>query len=350
MSIFDNFNKRVMRGTNNSKELKTLQLTESFNKYLTHTPTGVTVPVTNPDDFPSLVELEGIDVGICHEEEIIVNDIVYNDKKALDEKYVKVKNNSLIDVGCYFFMDNSWWIIQFKDHKEINNAKRFTARRCNQFISYKYDRKIVKLPVSIENLTMYADGIEAVKYNSTLNAKRHIWYGSNPLSRTIKVGTRIMLRNSSVFMATHINDFEYNGNETGSNGLIKTLVSQCDLVDRDDLENGVAWNDEYKTIDYEFADIVGNIEVAIGSENTYVAKKGDNYGEEIEDCNGEWKIVNDEVNGQKVVTIEKQDSNSCKIKIEPNIFAVGHIFTLQYVVPDEETEVRDSLDILIKGV
>lgn len=340
MNLFEKFNNRVMRGTTNSKELKTLQMRESFNKYLGSCPTGITIPITNPECFPSLTPIEGYDIGICHEEEIIVNDIVYNDKKALDEKYIKVRHDSQVDIGCYFYMDKSWWLIQFKDHKEIDCYKRFTARRCNQIIRYYDDEVLFDLPVSIENLTMYADGLAMLKYNTTLDSKRHIWYGSNPISRKLKIGMRVMLTGQTVFMATHINDFEYNS-EVGRPGLLKTLVSQCDLIDKDDLENNIAWNDKTDVIDYNYKEIIGNIKVSIGSETTYTSNV-DNDLENPENCT--WELDK----RYSYVKIVNQNATSCKIKVEKDISNIGEKFKL--LLKDSKGDTINQLEILVKGV
>ncbi|WP_236732403.1 hypothetical protein [Clostridioides difficile] len=174
-------------------------------------------------------------------------------------------------MGCYLFYDNCYWLTIFKEHKEMDTYKHFIIKRCNQFFNYKYKGQMYKIPIAVENLTLYSDGMADNKYTSISDTKRQLYFGSNPVTKTIDIDTRIMLTNKTVFRVTSINDFEYNGRETGADGLIKAICLQDALISKDDTINNIAWNklSENDNVIIPFDKIIGDEFINLGEENEY---------------------------------------------------------------------------------
>ncbi len=262
-SYISNYKKRIGLGCSTPKEKRILQLRLSFKKYLKETPTCIEVTITDIDK-------------ICITEDtkraiVAINDITNNDKRALDEKNLLVESDLNVDVGCYLFYDNCYWLTIFKEHKEMDTYKHFIIKRCNQFFNYKYKGQMYKIPIAVENLTLYSDGMADNKYTSISDTKRQLYFGSNPVTKTIDIDTRIMLTGKTVFRVTSINDFEYNGRETGADGLIKAICLQDALISKDDTVNNIAWNDlsENDSVIIPFSKIIGEEVINLGEENEY---------------------------------------------------------------------------------
>ena len=80
----------------------------------------------------------------------------------------------------------------------------------NQFIRYEYKGIVYDLPVLMEDDTN-SDGLQQVKYATTVDTRRAITYGANYITKTISVGQRFMIKSKDVYKVTNISDFEYNG-------------------------------------------------------------------------------------------------------------------------------------------
>lgn len=324
MSITDAFKFISARGKTDLKEVKVTKIREGFEKYRLQSPTGVTVPITRKQQFPNLKEMDTMT--------IIVNDIVRNDKRALDEKYVKVRHDADVGVGCYFYMHDVWWLLQFEDVDAIDTYKGFTARRCNQYLKYKYKGVIYDIPISIENLTMYSDGLAEVKYGTSPDTKRNIWAGANEITTSIKIGLRLMLTNLTVFTVTTINDFETNADCTGEDGLFKFLCSQTLLLKEDDKDNNIAWNGDDDTSKIDKEGIRGDDELYIGSTNTYESLLGEDV---------KWRVDTD------LVELKDLGNGKCTITVSGNISLIGNGFKLY--VCDAQDNILSQLLIKIRG-
>ncbi len=262
-SYISNYKKRIGLGCSTPKEKRILQLRLSFKKYLKETPTCIEVPITDINE-------------VCITEDtkravVAINDITNNDKRSLDEKNLLVESDLNVDVGCYLFYDNCYWLTIFKEHKEMDTYKHFIIKRCNQFFNYKYKGQTYKIPLSVENLTLYSDGMADNKYTSVSDTKRQLYFGSNPITKTIDIDTRIMLTGKTVFRVTSVNDFEYNGRETGIDGLIKAICLQDALISKDDTINNIAYNELSKNdnVIIPFDKIMGDEFINLGEENEY---------------------------------------------------------------------------------
>lgn len=321
MSYWDNYQSRVLKGATTSKERITNDLEQTFEKYLNQSPTCIEVPISMPNQFPDLTELS--------KELVSINDISNNDKKSLDEKKLLTRNSLDIDLGCYLYYDHSWWLVIFKESKTINSYKKYIIRRCNQIIKYKYRGKIYDIPVSILNMTLYADGLQNNVYTSRQDAKRDVWYGSNEITNSIDIKTRLMLTRKTVFEVTHVNDFEYPG-------LIKVLVNQVESFDTDDKDNNVAWNPDDKDNSFETTHkIQGNKFIYQGGKNTY----------KIDGLSTiEWLLKE----SSEYVTLINNSDGTCTIQASSLSQSIGTKVIL--IARDKSSSVVvDSLTITIRG-
>lgn len=321
MSYWDNYQSRVLKGATTSKERITNDLEQTFEKYLNQSPTCIEVPISIPNQFPDLTKL--------NKELVSINDISNNDKKSLDEKKLLTRNSLNIGLGCYLYYDNSWWLVIFKESKTINSYQKYIIRRCNQIIKYKYSGKVYDIPVSILNMTLYADGLQSNVYTTRQDAKRDVWYGSNEITNSIDIKTRLMLTRKTVFEVTHVNDFEYPG-------LIKVLVNQVESFDTDDKDNNVAWNPNDKDNSFETTHkIQGNKFIYQGGKNTY----------KIDGLSTiEWLLKE----SSEYVTLINNSDGTCTIQASSLSQSVGTKVIL--IARDKSSSVVvDSLTITIRG-
>lgn len=321
MSYWDNYQSRVLKGATTSKERITNDLEQTFEKYLNQSPTCIEVPISMPNQFPDLTKL--------NKELVSINDVSNNDKKSLDEKKLLTRNSLNIDLGCYLYYDNSWWLVIFKESKTINSYQKYIIRRCNQIIKYKYSGKVYDIPVSILNMTLYADGLQSNVYTTRQDAKRDVWYGSNEITNSIDIKTRLMLTRKTVFEVTHVNDFEYPG-------LIKVLVNQVESFDTDDNDNNVAWNPDDKDNSFETTHkIQGNKFIYQGGKNTY----------KIDGLSTiEWLLKE----SSEYVTLINNSDGTCTIQASSLSQSIGTKVIL--IARDKSSSVVvDSLTITIRG-
>ena len=335
MGYIKKYKKRVGLGAKSAKEFTLNEIERNFMAYLNENPTCQELPMTDPEEVLITDKTKKV---LC-----AIHDLTNNDKKALDEKQILVPKDTNIDVGCYFFFDNCYWIIIFKEHKSMNTYKKFIARRCNQILNYKYRGVVYPIPISIENLTMYSDGLADLKYTSQQDSKRMITFGSNPVTRSIIANTRIMLTGKTVFRVTHINDFEYNGAYTGAEGIIKTLVLQTTIRDEDDLVNNIAWNENSEALAETptVKKIVGDNKVMVGSKKTYVSQDLD--------FSTSWRIdTHDGSNYKDFLKMKISEKNELTITATTNVNYVGTTFDV--VLFNVNTlEVFDKMEVSIKG-
>ena len=327
MSYFDNYKKRVLGASNTIKNREIAEMTNEFEEYLQSAVTSDYFSYTKVDELPDLETNE--------KELMIINDVSQNDKTALDEKILLCRLNVNIDVGSYVYFNGNWFVIEFEENKSIQTHKKYIMRRCNNTLNFNYKGKIYNIPLSISNLTLYSKGIKDTKYLSEADAKRDVFIGSNPITRAIERGNRIMLNNLSTFRITHINDFEYTRRYDEEAGLIKWIVVQTLVLNEDDKENNVAYNpiSEPDTIGTD--KIHGKDSIFINELNKY----------KIE-CNREVEFILDfdYVN----IAIIKQGNNECTLKHNDSMDDLGEYFSL--IARDKETnETIDIKNILVKG-
>lgn len=183
----------------------------------------------------------------------------------------------------------------------------------------------------------YSDGLQDIRYTTHGDSKASISYGTNEITKTIDVGTRVMFTNKTTFRITNINDYEYNGAYTGADGLIKSLVLQTALLNNDDLKNNIAWNPD--SVSNEISQdnkIKGDKFIYIGAKNKYNIVYANNQIE--------WVLDNDYV----FCHIISQNDNGCVLESEALANYVGASVNL--IAMDKITKnVIDIKTVMVRG-
>ena len=334
LSYLDNYKKRVLLGSNNRREKLVKQAEKTFEKQLIESPSSVKVKATLPDEINVLENKNEID---C-----IIIDISDNDIKAFDQKYILVRKDENFDIGCYVEFDGAYWLAAFKEHRTLNTHKKFTLYKCNNIWNYKVNGIVYRFPIYVQNLSLYSDGLADNKYTSQEDGKVSVYYGENPITKSAKVNTRIMIENRLTFRMTNINDYEFRSNHN-SKCAIKSMLLQTTLLDKDDLENNIAWNEcsDIENIDTTTPKIVGDKKVMLGSKKTYKCSNNIDYKH--------WEIECNNLELKKLIKFETPGGGDkhCEIKFPSNVKFVGEVVTLKLFASNI---LRDTLDIVIRSI
>lgn len=146
MNYLERYKSRVLQGFNTVMERDRYDLVLEFERYLTESLTSHEVFYSKINEFP--------DLETNSKELMIINEISENDRKALDEKFLLTRIAANIEVGCYIYWQDNWWVLISQDKDTLESYKKFTIRRCNQYFNYVYKGKLYKIPISIENMTL----------------------------------------------------------------------------------------------------------------------------------------------------------------------------------------------------
>lgn len=324
MNYFDLYKNRVLGESTNIREKEVSEMVSEFDNYLNQSLTSHEVYYTKVDELP--------DINTNEKKLMIINDISKNDKKVYDEKKLLCSLDTNIAVGSYIYWDNSWWLIVFSENKSVKTCKKFTMNRCNQYLNYVHKGKLYKIPMTVTALTLYSDGLADMVYTSMGDAKNRVYFGTNPITRTIDVGTRMMISNKTVYRVTNLTDFEYNSN-TGDNGLISAIILQTSILKEDDVENNIAYNDISKN---DASKIKGEDVIYLYDENKYEIE----YEGEVE-----FRLDFDYVN----TVIISQGNNKCIVRHNDSMEDLGS--TVLLIAKDKNTqETIDIKNILVRGV
>ena len=332
MSSIDRFRRRSQRNGKTPKEKMLNEIKRNFNKHIDESLAGYEVQATVPNEVNITENTRTI--------KCLINNVTLNDQRVLDEKYLHVNADEDIEIGCYIKWQDTYWLLMFMEHNSVQSHKTFTMRRCNSIIKYRLNDTVWDIPVSIENLTMYSDGLADLKLTSQPDSKRHISYGSNPVTRTIKLGHRLMIGRETVFRVTHINDFEYNSKFSGSNGLIKALVLNTSFISNDDKENGIAYNKQVIVEESNDDAIDGETEICLGSISKYTVKNG---------SSNVWYSIDFIDSKYEFATILEDGNGMCKVKVTNDSRFVGKKFILNVHSTGNKEPVA-SMEIKIVGL
>lgn len=322
MNSVSRFKRRVQRSGETFKEKALNEGIRNFRKTLRENPTCVKVQATIPDEI-SVTEDTGTILAM-------ITDVALNDQRALDDKYIHVDIDENIDVGCYVKWQGIDWLLVYQEVNGFTTHKTFVMKRCNQIFRFKQNGIVYDIPVSATNLTLYSDGLADGVYLSRADAKRNIKFGSNPVTRSIDIGNRIMLTKKTVFKITHIDNFSYNG-------LVACIVGQVALTPKDDLENNIAYNpnSEKEDLDHPVDEVViyGSDEIYLGGEEDYYTNHDDNVEWEVKDDSGCFSFnINKGILRLSTGSNSKLIGNSCEIfvKIDGQIVASKKITIIGY--------------------
>ena len=330
-SYLDNYRKRVSLGATDRREKLISQAERTFEKQLMESPSAKRLKATLPGEIDVL--------GNTNEIDCILLNISDNDIKAFDQKYLLVRKDENFDIGCYVEFDGAYWLATFKEHRTLDTHKKFTLFKCNNIWNYRKNGVLYKFPIYVQNLSLYSDGLADNKYTSQEDGKVSIYYGENPITKGININTRIMIGNRLTFRITNINDYEFKSNHNGQCA-IKSMLLQTTVVDKDDLENNIAWNNdnELQEVEEDILKIIGSNKAMLGSKKIYKCSKDiDNKTWEIE-CNEELK---------NTLTLKIDEEVNLEVRYPTSSRFVGESILLKLFSNDI---LQDTLEVVIKSI
>ena len=330
-SYLDNYRKRVSLGTTDRREKLISQAERTFEKQLMESPSAKRLKATLPGEIDVL--------GNTNEIDCIILNISDNDIKAFDQKYLLVRKDENFDIGCYVEFDGAYWLAAFKEHRTLDTHKKFTLCKCNNIWRYKKHGVIYEIPIYTQNLSLYSDGLADNKYTSQEDGKVSIYYGENPITKAIEINTRLMIGNRLTFRITNINDYEFKSNHNGQCA-IKSMLLQTTVVDKDDLENNIAWNNdnELQEVEEDILKIIGSNKAMLGSKKIYKCSKDiDNKTWEIE-CNEELK---------NTLILKIDEEGNLEVRYPTSSRFVGESILLKLFSNDI---LQDTSEVVIKSI
>ena len=120
------------------------------------------------------------------------------------------------------------------------------------------------------------------------------------------------------------------------------MLLQTTIVDKDDLENNIAWNEEseIKEVDTSTPKIVGDKKAMLGSKKIYSCSNEVDYKHWEIECSPELR---------NTIVFETPDDASgyCEIKFPTSVKFVGESVILKLFVNDT---LKDTLEIVIKSI
>lgn len=332
-SYLYNYRKRVSLGASDRREKLISQAERTFENQLRESPSAKRLKATVPGQIDVL--------GNTNEIDCIVLNISDNDIKAFDQKYLLTRKDENFDIGCYIEFDGVYWLATFKEHRTLDTHKKFTLFKCNNIWNYKKNGVLYKFPIYVQNLSLYSDGLADNKYTSQEDGKVSIYYGENPITKDVHINTRIMIGNRLVFRITNINDYEFRSSHNGQCA-IKSMLLQTTVVDKDNLEDNMAWNEEseLKEIDNTTPKIVGDKKAMLGSKKIYKCSKDVEHKHWEIECSPELR---------EVIVFETTDDGNkhCEIKFPTSVKFVGESVILKLFANDT---LKDTLEIVIKSI
>ena len=332
-TYLENYRKRVGLGYEDRRNKLITQAERTFERQLMESPSAKKILATKPNQIDI--------VGNTNYMDCIILDISNNDIKAFDQKYILVRKDEDFDIGCYVYFDGTYWLAMYKEHRTLDTHKKFTLTKCNNIFNYVVEGVKYEIPIYAQNLSLYSDGLADNKYTSAEDSKASAWFGENPITKSIKVNTRIMLEHRSVFRMNNINDFEFRS-APGKTCAIKVMLLHTAVTDKDDLVNNIAWNDCAKVdeIDTSKTYIVGDKKAMLGSKKTYKCSNEIDYKQWEIECSPELK------ESITLLTPDSEDGH-CEIKFPSNIRFVGEKVKLKLFANDD---LMDALEITIKSI
>ena len=224
------FRRKIDIGGCSQGESETTELRDNFNDLVDNklSPTVHTVKYVARENVG--LDLEGIDINVN------ITDVSDNDQKTNDEKFVNFKYELDVKSGDIFYWYDTWWILYHQERKTIFANKTFTCRRCNFDYCIEIDGIKYHFPIQLMNLTLYSDGMADQTYMSSQDGSRRVTISDNQYSKFVRLGTRIMLSEDTIYEVCHIDDFS-------RHGVKDCMLKQVFMTSKDDKENLVAWND-----------------------------------------------------------------------------------------------------------
>ncbi|WP_297993922.1 hypothetical protein [uncultured Clostridium sp.] len=250
-----------------------------------------------------------------------------NNKNTSDSKFMwEVKNYpNLIKTGSYLMHINEvteeedYYICMSKSmNKRGYDVNYF--RHCNQRINISAD---LKIPCIAEGESY---GVKIFSSNNALlsdvDTKIKVTVQRNSITENIALNTRFIFGNSKMGIYVVGDISTYNNN-------LLTFTCKKDkyIEGYDDIENGIAYNEDLPSVD----DQIKPIKHIISGADSIRKEQIETY--KINNPNGEWEIE-DWSNSVKII-----DQDNSQIKLKCNVY--GDFITLKYLVGDKVVIEKD---------
>ena len=323
MDYLKRYQRRVLADGDTRKDIEVTRGVRNFDYMLANK--------TSPTVHDVLLSLndENSDEMIEKEVRCEISNVTNTDQDKYDEKYIKFSVSEPITYGSCVKWRNANWLILFEENMTFEIYQKFTMRRCNNIFNFKYKGVLYHIPQIVKNLTLYSDGLDDKVYTSTPDGKRQIIIPNNILTEKIKVGTRVMLTNSSVYVITHIDDFS-------SPGVRTMICRETTAHSLDDLENNIAYNE-----DSENTEIPNGVVEIEGEDSIYLCDFVTYKIKGLRNSNYIWKLSND------MAKIIYQDETTCDVECGENLNYINKTFDLELY--ENETKIITK-KIKIRGM
>lgn len=319
MDCINLYKKRVgISGVTDIKSRVIYDARRNFERSLKNDPSSVTTRIT---DIGEVNISEDTKLVQC-----LINDYSENDQKTFDEKVLYVRHDENVGLGSYVEFDNFIWLVIFREHRASNVHKSFIMRKCNQILKYQYQNEVYEIPCVVRNLTQYSDGLQDIVYTSVPDGKRSITYSQNAITSHIKLGQRFLINSEKAYRVTHIQNFEYQEGYNTQDGISTCIAAYTSLIDNDDTENNLAYN--------EGAVITNEEQLMIASSSSYKV--------DTNECVWEIEYTSNKNNYVNIAP----NNNVCKISLDMDFELIGETFKLRALSLDGNVILEKNITVV----
>lgn len=196
---------------------------DDFTEYMNNTPNGYKATINN---------------DTVNKYDIAIQDVSIQNGMG-DEKYLVTYMATPIDIGDVINMPDftyNPWITVKQDYVTVMTHRTFQIRPCDFELKWvsKYGKSISKWVCSL-NTTMYTLGIDNGQQITLPDTKLSITVSEDDDTTNIKRGMRFMYKGNKPYKVTF--------DDRSINGIINFTLTEDIINPKDDLENGIAWND-----------------------------------------------------------------------------------------------------------
>ena len=305
------FRRKIDIGGCSQGESETTELRDNFDEMIDEklAPTVHTVKYIRKNDVGT--DLVGTEINVN------IENVAYNDQKTNDEKFVNFKWDMDVTNGDEFYWQGTWWILYHEEKLAVLSHKTYVCKKCNFIYNMKLNGEIYQIPLLLTNLTLYSDGMADRVAMSAEEGGRRITYPVNELTKNLKIGSRIMLSNDTIYEIAHIDDFS-------RVGVVDAVLNQIFFNSEDDKENVIAWNDFGEKVE---VDILGDDVLRLGAnavyQNPFIGR------EDMSDDNfPSWTIVSEDDCVIIDTSYDNSENGNIRVQCTKDASYIGVVATL----------------------
>lgn len=219
-------------------------------------------------------------------EEVDIDIRVQNVDASADEKKIIVFHDDRLSLGNYVKYDKLTFLVEEIERNLMTPVLK--CQRCNQVL--RWNGLDILIPCYITNDAYGSKILTDNSYLSNTDTKAKILVQDNEFTRKIKRDWRFIFNNSEfdIFKVIDIN-------RSMSTGIITLITKKDKLMGEDDLENNIAFNEEFAS---ELFIIKGQETIKINNSYTYTTDA------EV----SKWQI-----DDTSIATISSNTNSSCEI-------------------------------------